>query len=84
MKPSQIVTGVLRFHTQGCKRNLDDGRGCSEIFQSTAVFSGVKPGVGVALPETGLYQVKVSHPVVERGSLDLVIILQGFSGQRIN
>lgn len=32
----------------------------------------------------GLYQVKVSQPVVERGSLDLVIKVQGFSGQRIN
>lgn len=32
----------------------------------------------------GLYQVKVSQAVAECGSLDLVIKLQGFSGQRIN
>lgn len=37
----------------GEQGNLDDGKGCYEIFQSTSEFSGVGHGDDVALPETG-------------------------------
>lgn len=75
MKPSQIVTGIydsIRFHTQGCKGNLDGGRGCYEIFQRASEFSGVKHGVMVwPFQRKGLFQVNILQAIAKHGNLDI-------------